>query len=265
MKLSIIIVSWNVESLLRKCLKSIYKDPVGMMSEVFVIDNLSNDKTVEMVKTEFPQVKLIANTVNAGFAKANNQGIKEATGDYILLLNPDTELFPDTLSKSIEFMAANYDCGIMGPQMLYADRKLQPSVRRFPTIWPILLMLLKAPKILKNIKAINYYLATDFDYSKLQEVDQVMGAYMMTARKALDKVGLFDEKFFIWFEEVDLCLRARKAGFKIYYNPKAQIIHHGGQSFSQQKKITNQKIFFQSALTYFLKNGFTKPIIKKQP
>lgn len=263
MKLSIIIVSWNVENLLRKCLKSIYNDPIGNLSEVFVIDNISKDKTVEMVKREFPQVKLIANQENLGFAKANNQGIKLATGEYILFLNPDTELFPNTISKSIEFMSSHPDCGIMGPQMLYSDRSPQPSVRRFPTIWPILLMLIKAPKLIKNIKSINRYLATDFDYFKTQEVDQVMGAYMMTRKELIDRIGIMDEKFFIWFEEVDFCLRARRAGYKIYYNPEVKIIHYGGKSFAQEKVITKQKIFFQSAFIYFRKNGFLKPKFKK--
>ena len=262
MKLSIIIVSWNTCDLLEKCLHSIQRDLVGSMAEVFVIDNNSNDNTVEMITEIFPRVRLIANKSNDGFAKANNQGIKEATGDYVLFLNPDTELFPDTISKSIEFMASHPDCGVMGPQMLYGDGKLQPSVRRFPTVWPVFLMLIKAPKFFKNIKSINNYLATDFDYNKEQVVDQVMGAYMMTKMEVLNKTGLLDEKFFIWFEEVDLCLRVRKAGYKIIYNPEVKIIHHGGKSFAQQKTINKQKMFFKSAWLYFVKNGFTKPKIK---
>lgn len=262
MKLSIIIVSWNTGDLLEKCLRSVQKDLAGSMAEVFVIDNNSSDNTVEMIKEKFPRVKVIANKYNTGFAKANNQGIKEATGDYILLLNPDTELFPDTISKSIEFMASHPDCGVMGPKMLYVDNKLQPSVRRFPTVWPIFLMLIKAPKIFKNIKSINNYLATDFDYTKEQVVDQVMGAYMITKMEVLNKTGLLDEKFFIWFEEVDFCLRVVKAGYKVFYNPEVKVIHHGGKSFAQQKTINKQKMFFQSAWKYFIKNGFIKPIIK---
>ena len=259
MKLSIIIVSWNVRDLLEKCLQSIARNPLYFQTETFVIDNNSNDGTAEMVAKKFPQVRLIANSNNLGFAKANNQGIRQAVGDYILLLNPDTELFPDTLSKSIEFMASHQDCGIMGPRMLYGDRKLQPSVRRFPTFWPIFLMLTKTPKVFKNIKAINNYLATDFDYNEEQTVDQVECAYMFITRGVIDKIGFLDERYFNWFEEVDFCLQTKKAGLQVYYNPNVQIIHHGGKSFAQQKKITNQKVFFQSAWKYFLKNGFFRP------
>lgn len=259
MKISIIIVSWNTRELLRECLESVFKNPLAHLVEVFVIDNASADGSADMVAQNFPQVNLTASKENLGFGKANNIGIRQAAGDYVLLLNPDTEIFPDTLQKSMDFMAAHPDCGIMGCRMLYADRKLQPSIRRFPSFVPIFLMAVKAPKIFKSLKAIDRYLATDFDYSKTQEVDQVMGAYMFIRKQVLKKIGVFDEDFFIWFEEVDLCLRAHKAGFKVMYDPEASIIHHGGKSFAQQKLIANQKAFFKSAWTYLKKNGLKYP------
>jgi O-antigen biosynthesis protein len=253
-KISIIIVSWNTKDLLNKCLRSIYDSTGDLELEVFVIDNNSGDGSVEMVKKSFPQVKLIANDNNVGFGRANNQGIDQSTGDYILILNPDTELEKDTLEKSVKFMKENSDCGIVGPKMTFKDGGFQPSVRIFPTFIPILLMLTKLTKIFK-FKSVSRYLAEDFDYSKTQVVDQVMGAYMFTSRSALDKVGGFDERFFLWFEEVDLCKRFSEGGFKVMYSPNIKIVHYGGQSFSKQRVVTKQWRFFQSAFKYFIKHG----------
>ena len=143
----------------------------------------------------------------------------------------------------------------MGCRMIYKNGTLQPSVRRFPHIWPVFLMFLKIPKILPKLKSIQRYLATDFNYETAQPADQVMGAYMFISRAALDKIGLMDEDFFVWFEEVDFCKRAWKAGYKVMYNPGAKIIHHGGQSFGQQQMVKNQWNFFSSACKYFRKNG----------
>lgn len=253
MDLSIIIVSWNTKNLLQKCLESIYATSQVGNFEVFVVDNNSADGSAAMVSEKFPQVKLIASKENLGFAKANNLAIKEATGEYLLILNPDTELYPETLSGALAFMTAHPDAGAMGCKMVYPDGRNQPSVRRLPTIWPITLLLLKLPKIFPNLRAIKHYLAEDFDYSQTQVVEQIMGAFMLIHKKVIERVGAFDERFFTWFEEVDLCRRIVDAGYKIYYYPDIKIIHHGGQSFSQQKKLTNQKVFFSSALKYFLK------------
>ena len=181
--------------------------------------------------------------------------LKQATREYVLLLNPDTELNAYTLIDSVKYMKSCTDCGVMGPKMLYPDGKLQPSVRRFPKAWPIFLMLFKLPKLFPHLKSIDRYLATDFDYSKEQEVDQVMGAFMLIPKIVVNKVGPLDERFFIWFEEVDYCRRVRKSGYQIYYHPEVMIIHHGGKSFSQAGLVKNQWHFFTSALLYFLKNN----------
>lgn len=253
MDLSIVIVSWNTRELLKKCLKSIYDSNGSISFEIFVIDNNSADGSAKMVRADFPEVKLIEPGENLGFSKANNIGIKQAIGEYVLLLNPDTEVFADTLSKSLNFMKHHTDAGAMGCQMIYPDGREQASVRRLPTVWPILLLLFKVPKIFPNLSAIKKYLAEDFDYSKTQTVEQIMGAYMMIPRSVLDRIGLLDERFFAWFEEVDLCRRISLAGHKIYYYPDTKIIHHGGKSFAQQKVVTNQRVFFTSAFKYFIK------------
>ena len=256
MNLSIVIVSWNTKELLKKCLDSIYNNQADLSLEIIVVDNNSADGTAKMVEDDFPKTKLMANDKNVGFAMANNQGLIMVHGQYVLFLNPDTEILDNGLKRAVEFMKAHPNCGALGPKLLFKDKSLQASVRRFPTFWPIFLMLIKAPRIFKNLKSLNHYLYKDFDYNKLQEVDQIMGAYMMVPRDIFSKVGFFDHRFFIWFEEVDFCLRIKRAGLKVIYNPQIEVIHHGGASFAQEGLVKKQWQFFKSALRYFLKNGF---------
>lgn len=251
--ISIVIVSWKLRELLKKCLESIISARGDLQLEIFVVDNASNDGTVEMVKNDFPSVKLIASDKNLGFAKANNLALKQAAGDYVLLLNPDTEIKSDTLTESIAFMKSHPKCGAMGPKMIFPDGSPQPSVRRFPKPLPIILMLLKLPKILPHLKSIEEYLATNFDYSREQIVDQIMGAYMFMPRQTIEKIGYLDERFFIWFEEVDYCRRLKVAGFEVWYSSDVSIIHVGGKSFARQAAIAKQWLFFMSAFKYFLK------------
>lgn len=257
MDISIIIVSWQVKDLLKKCLDSVLTSR-GVSFEIIVIDNASTDGTPQMLRDYFQldNVKLIFSDKNLGFAKANNLGLKQAMGDYVLFLNPDTEIKSDTLMLSLDFMKQNPDCGLLGPKMTFADGSFQPSVRRLPTIGVIMALLFKLSKIIPNLKIIEHYLAIDFDYSKLQEAEQIMGAFMLSPRQLILRLNGFDERFFIWFEEVDLCRRVNLAGFKIIYNPQISIIHHGGRSFAQQTLVTNQFRFFQSAFKYFIKNIF---------
>jgi len=195
--LSIIIVSWNTKDLLDKCLRSVYENNSQLNLEVFVVDNNSKDQTVDMVKSKYPLVKLISNNKNLGFAVANNQALKKAQGKYILLLNPDTEILEKALERAIEFMANHLDCGVMGAKLLNTDKTVQFSVRKLPTWWPIFLLLVKAPKFFKKLKALDDYLCLNFNYNKLQTVEQVMGAFMLMTKKLIDEIGLLDERFFI--------------------------------------------------------------------
>jgi len=254
-ELTIVIVSWNVKDLLKKCLASIFENRGNLDLAVIVADNASADQTAAMVKNDFPQVKLIANDKNLGFAQANNQGIKESQSEYILALNPDTEIAGPALKTALDFMKQNEKIGIVGAKHLNPDKTLQPSVRRFPNLPVLFLIFSKIAKILPNLKAINNYLAKDFDYQKSQPCDQVAGSFLFLRKEMLDQIGLFDERFFTWFEEVDLCRRAKSAGWQVWYLAEAEIIHHGGQSFSQQLTLRNQKIFFQSAYKYLKKHG----------
>ena len=248
--LSVIIVSWRVKDLLKQCLKSIYENTADLDFEVLVIDNDSGDGTVEMVEQNFPQVKLIGSKVNLGFAKANNLGLKRAAGRYFLLLNPDTKLADNSLKTAAGYLNSHPDVGIMGGKLLNQDLTIQPSVRRFPCLMDHLVMMFK----LHHLFPLKRYLALDFDYAKEAEVDQVMGAFFAISRKAYDQAGPLDEKYYIWFEEVDYCQRVRKAGWQVVYNPEAGVIHYGGQSFKQVFNLKKQWIYNRSRLRYIAKH-----------
>lgn len=251
--LSIIIVNWNVAELLEKCLDSIFQHQDRLKIEVFVVDNNSSDSSVEVVKKKFPQVKLIANKENLGFARANNQAIKESSGDFVLLLNPDTEILDNALEKMVDLMRQKEEIAIAGCRVLYPDKTTQLSVRRFPRMYDMLIVFLKVHNFLPEL--LSEYYCFDFDYEKEQEVDQVMGAFFMIRRSVIEKIGLLDENFYIWMEEVDYCKRTEKAGWKVIYYPGAEIIHYGARSFKQLLTLKRQKILNDSILYYFKKHN----------
>ncbi len=255
MDLSIIIVNWKVKDLLEKCLKSIFEQTKNISFEVFVVDNASGDGSVEMVREKFPQVDLTSSAENLGFAKGNNLAIKKAAGKYILLLNPDTEILDNAFEKMVRFMDVHPECGIAGCKLLNSDLSLQPSVRAFPDLASQVFILLKIHHLLPHSKTMYKYLVQDFDYERLEEADQVMGAFMMIRREVFDKIGLMDENFWLWFEEVDFCKRAKDAGWKILYTPEAKIIHLYGQSFKQTLSVQKQKVLNRSLSYYFKKHG----------
>ncbi len=256
MDLSIIIVSWNVKQLLINCLNSIYTylgdQPINF--EVIVVDNASSDKTVEAVKSAFPQVKLIANQRNLGFAQANNQAIKLAQGKYIFLLNPDTQLIDSSLLKLIEFVEQQPQPCLVGPKLLYSDGRLQPSVRRLPSFGDQFLILLKLHNFFPHLAPLRRYYMADFNYQQTAEVEQLMGAAILVPRQIFNQLGLLDERFWLLFEEVDFCQRARAAGYKIYFYPSARLIHHKGQSFKRRRTLAKQMNFNHNLFIYFKKH-----------
>lgn len=254
MDLSIIIVSWNVRDLLQKCLESIYKFTRGVTFEIFVIDNASADAVVDMVRSNFPGVRLTANKTNLGFSAANNQGIKQSSGDYVLLLNPDTELIEDSFTKMINFARTKPDAGIIGPRLLNVDRRVQPSVRRLPEIWDQLWILLKLHRVWPKFPSYQRYLGSDIRTDASCPVPQVMGACFLIKKIVLDEIGLLDEKFFIWFEEVDFCRRAAAAGFATWFYADTSVIHHYAQSFNQLMSYSKQKMWNRSLTYYFKKH-----------
>lgn len=253
MKLSIVIVSWNVKKDLVNCLRSIGENPAYKSFEVIVIDNASTDSTVETVRNEFPEIVVITNSQNLGFAAANNQGIEKSRGEYILLLNPDTIVQLNSLNVLIEFMDENEDVGICGPQLLNQNGTIQPSVRGFPTFRGALYR----HTIFKYLRLFRYeykkWLMKSFDHKTKMDVDQVMGAALMIRQSIIDRIGVMDEGFFMYYEEVDLCYRIKQAGWRVVFVPTAVITHSGGQS-SGQIPVKKQMMAITSLLKFFRKH-----------
>ncbi len=228
--LSIIIVNYNVKHHLRECLQSIYRSTKGVSFEITVVDNNSTDGSVDTVKSEFPGVKLIENWQNLGFAKATNQVLREYEGKYVLLLNPDTVVLPNALDKMVEFMDENPRTGALGCRLLYPDGSLQPSCRSFPTLITAFFENTGLEKLFLRNRIIGRHRIGHWDYNDIREVDQPMGSALMVRRETITQVGLMDEQFYIYYEDVDWCFRIKKRGWKIYFIPRAEIIHYGGQS-----------------------------------
>ncbi len=234
--LSIVIVSYNVEELLKKCLKSIFDFQTGLKFEVMVMDNHSEDQSTKMLKEEFPGVRLMENPRNLGFSFACNQGIKRSRGRYILLLNPDTEFTPGGINEMIQFMDSHHQIGIGGPRMADPEGKIQFSTRSFPSY---LTAISSSQSILNRIFPGNplsrKYLLKDLSRNQNVEVDWVSGSGLLTKREVLEKTGLLDERFFMYVEDVDFCYRAKQAGFSVYYFPNTTILHHVGKSTRKRK------------------------------
>lgn len=251
--LSVVIVNWNVCSLLRRCLHSILSSNQHRATgiEVIVVDNASTDGSVEMVLAEFPGVHLITNADNRGFPVANNQGIAVARGRYVLLLNPDTEVVGDALAVMVAFADVHPDVGVVGPQLLYPDGSIQSSRRRFPTLVTAFFestwLQPHAPR-----RLLERYEFLDRPHDMVQNVDWVCGAAVLARREAVEQVGLMDEGFFMYSEELDWCRRFREAGWRVVYLPTAQIVHHEGKSSEQV--VAARHIHFQtSKVRYFRK------------
>lgn len=253
--LSIIIVSWNSEASLRRCLKSVYAQTSDISFEVIVVDNASKDKTVQMVMNEFGAAAVIQNDRNRGFAAAVNQGLAVASGTYICLLNPDTEIRDRALEQLVSAMEQNPRIGVAGPHMLNEDGTTQPSVRRFPKLSDQLLIVSKLHLLRPDAKSLSRYLARDVDYSRSQEVEQVMGACFMMRRSVIEQIGALDETFFIWFEEVDYCRRVKeRTELRVWYIADAHVVHIGGESFAKINNSTKQRWYNKSLRHYFWKH-----------
>lgn len=254
MDLSVVIVNWNVGHLVKRLIESLFAHTSGITFEVFMVDNNSSDGSVALIRGAFPQVNVIANNDNRGFACANNQAVRESRGDFVLLLNPDTEIFDNSLGKLAAWMRVNPEAGIASGMVLNSDRTLQRTIRRFPAIFSQALIMLKLHHVFPGIPSLTRYFARDFDYTKEQEVDQVIGAFFCIRRSVIEKIGLMDEHFFLWYEEVDYCKRAVEAGFKVFYTPSVSVIHHGGESFAHVFALRKQRYMNKSLRSYARKH-----------
>jgi N-acetylglucosaminyl-diphospho-decaprenol L-rhamnosyltransferase len=240
-ELAIVIASWNVASLLANCLRSIPAGAEGLDYQVIVVDNASSDGSADMVARDFPAVRLIRNTENVGFGKANNQGICAGQGRYVLLLNSDTSVPAGSLTELVRFMDQHPDAGACGPRLLRPDGMPQPyAFGGDPTLGYLLVRGLK--------QVLFHRYLHDWTTDMVQEVDWVSGACLLVRRQAIEQVGLLDESIFMYFEDNDWCLRIRRAGWKIYYNPQVSIVHIGGQSLAQHPAARH---VYHRSLTYF--------------
>jgi len=231
MDLSIIIVSYNGREHLRKCLQSLAAHGPGVEHEVIVVDNASQDGSAEMVAAEFPQARLLPLPKNTGFAAGANRGIKDACGEAVVLLNPDSELKEDIFGPMLAYLRDNPDIGILAPKLLDEDGSLQLSCRRFPTFSVALFNRYSLfTRLFPRNRFSARYLLTDWDHSAVAAVDWVSGACLMARRSLFEEIGPLDEGYFMYIEDVDLCQRVHRAGYKVVYFPEAAITHHIGRS-----------------------------------
>jgi len=256
MDLSIIIVSWKVKEKLRLNLKALYESEGDFKSEIFVVDNNSQDGSVEMVKNEFPQVKLITNSENLGFAKANNQALRLATGKFILLLNPDMLVYRNSLVQILAWAQNNEQATVSGCRLVDDQGKIVKQIRKFPKFFDQLMVIFKLPHLFPGL--LNKYLCSHFDYSQASRVDSIRGAFFLINTENYQKISgqplpFLDERYFIWFEEVDFCRQVYKLGGEVWYTPAAGCLDYVGQSFKQVARLRTQIYFRDSMLQYFKK------------
>jgi GT2 family glycosyltransferase len=256
--ISVVIVNYNVKNLIDNCLASICKasEHSRLTVETFVVDNNSVDGSVSFIREKYPSVKLIPLDANIGFSKANNIALKQATGKYILILNPDTVLEEETFSKMIAFYEKHKDAGAVTSKLILANGKLDSACKRsFPTPAVAIPRMLGLSRLFPNSKLFGKYNLTYLDENKTYEVDAICGAFMFIPKKVLDEVGLFDEDYFMYGEDLDLCYRINKKGYKIFYYPEVTTIHLKGES----TKKTNLSYVnnFYGAMGIFVRKNFT--------
>lgn len=229
---SIIIVSYNTKDYIRECIASIKKSKLSNADyEIIVVDNASKDKTMEMIKKEFPEVICIENKENLGFAKACNQGVRDSTGKYLLFLNPDTEVEKETISHMISFMDKSPDAGASTCSVVLPSGKLDDgSHRGFPTPWNSFSYFSGLTKLFPKNKLFAGYTLGHLNLSETHEIDSAVGAFMMVRRKAGDDIGWWDEDYFFYGEDIDFCYRLKEKDWKIYFVPHVKVLHHKGIS-----------------------------------
>lgn len=262
MKTSVIIVSYNTKEYLEKCIKSLLKRD-NSDKEILVIDNASSDGTPAFVRENFPDAKLILNKENLGFAKAVNQGIKESSGKYILLLNPDTEILSDSIKNLINFTEKHPEVAAVGPKLLNSDLSLQTSAYFFPNLIWLLFHLSRVKHIFYPnmlMRSLLSKISIHFwEYNQIREIDWITGAAILIRREAIREVGFFDENFFMYFEEIDWCKRAKEKGWKIYFTPDASIIHHLEKSSEKEGERTFLERY--KSLIYYFRKHHQKKIV----
>ncbi len=257
MKLSIVIVNYNVKAYLEQCLRSVLEALKGMEGEVFVVDNLSTDGSVEMVQEKFPGVKLIANLENVGFSRANNQAVRESKGEYVLLLNPDTVVGEDVFHKVVAFLDVHPQAGGLGVKMIDGTGRFLPESKRgLPTPTVAFFKIIGLARIFPHSRLFGRYHLGHMPEDGTAPIEILSGACMFLRKKTLDEVGLLDENFFMYGEDIDLSYRITLGGYENWYFPEARIIHYKGES--TKKSSVNYVFVFYNAMAIFARKHFTR-------
>ena len=258
MKVSIVIVSYNVSTFLNECLYSIKKE-TNCTYEIIVVDNNSEDESVEIVKRNHPGVHIIESQENLGFAKANNVGFRKAKGDYVFMLNPDTVILDSAIDRLVHFMDENPEIGACGPKNLNPDLTLQYNCHHFPTLSMSLIECLQLKRFFPKNKFFGREHMTYWNYNEVKEVDWITGCSLLFRKKLLDQIGDLDENYFMYSEECDFCYRLKQQIWKTVFNPRASLVHYGGQSSMVQniQDVYSRTIFrymFDSKYYFFRKH-----------
>ena len=253
-KLSVIVINWNARQLLERCLRSVFASASEsqLQMEVLVVDNGSRDGSAEMVRALFPDVTLLAYRENLGFARAVNRAMERVSGEYLLVLNPDTEMVGSAIPRMLEFAERHPEVAVVGPQLLNPDGTVQSSRRRFPTPATAFLESTVLQRWFSSHPALRSFYMLDRDDYHVQEVDWVVGAAFLVRVGAVGSVGPMDEGYFMYSEELDWCRRFVNAGWKVVYLPDAQVVHHGSQS-ADQDLLHRHTRFQHSKARYFEK------------
>jgi N-acetylglucosaminyl-diphospho-decaprenol L-rhamnosyltransferase len=247
---SVVVVSRDVRSLLAKCLESLHSAPV---TEVLVVDAASADGSDSLVADQFPEVRLVRSRENLGFTRGNNWALRLVRGGYVMLLNPDTVVEPGAIERLVGYLDTHPDVGAVGPKLVYPDGTVQSSRRRFPTRLTGFVESTVLERWLGNSAILRRYRLADRSAEEEQDVDWLMGAAILLRREALEQAGIFDERFFMYSEEIDLCRRLRLAGWRVAYLPTAVVVHHEGRSSEQNLRGRNVH-FHESRFRYYRKH-----------
>lgn len=262
--ISVILVSYNTVEMTKTALSRLFSSLPDVEMEIIIIDNASRDHSADVLRRDYPQIRLLENKTNVGFGRANNQALPYIKGRYVLLLNTDAFVEPDTISKTVQYMDANPESGILGVKLLGRDGDLQPSCRFFPTPWNLFLSRAGLDRFVKRSRMVD---DMSWDHASVRECDWVPGCYYLIRKEVIDQVGLFDPRYFLYYEELDHCFAAKKAGWKVIYYPYTSVVHIGGESAKSEGEITTSgrqinSLNIESELLYFRKNhGLTGVLV----
>ena len=255
-KLDVVIVSYNSEKFIRDCLDSVTAQDVPFQYRIIVVDNASNDNTVSIIRNSFPECECIVNRENNGFAAANNQALNYSNAKFIFFLNPDTRLHKNALTNLVHFLESNREAGIVGPKIFNADGSLQRTGVTFPSLWNLFVEIIFLDLLLPYSNVFGRHKKLYLDPDRVNEVDYLQGSCLLTKRDTLNVVGNFDESFFMYFEETDLCYRVKTNRYKVFYTPDAEITHYGGGGLSYYDK--QRLLLFHKSYLVFVEKHYTR-------